>query len=490
MTLSAEEYRAHDAVGLARLVEQGGVSAPELLETAVAVAEQANTHLNAVICWLPELARTQASGPLSGPFAGVPFLVKDIVQDIAGQPTSRGSAAFRDQVASEDSIYVARARAAGLVIFGKTNLPELALKGITENRTFGVTRNPWRTGCTPGGSSGGSAAAVAYGMVPIAGANDGGGSIRIPAAYCGLFGLRPSRGRVPVGPGLAEVWEGASSEHVLTRSVRDSAAMLDVLAGPAPGDPYRIAPPERPFLEETDQPPGRLRIALSTRSPVGGSVHHECRRAVEETAQLLEDLGHHVEPAEPEIDGMALAQCYMRLYFGQVAAAVAEGREQDFELDTRALAMLGRALDSGEYVRAHAQWNAFGRALGRFFQRFHLYLTPTVAALPAAIGELDTPAVERIGLRPLLGLNAGGLLMKTGVVEKLAFRSLERTPFTQLANLTGAPAMSVPLYWTPDGLPLGSQFVAPTCGEGLLLRLAGQLEQARPWFQRVPRSPA
>ncbi len=486
MGLSETDYRAHDALGLASLVRQGDVSAQELLETALGRAQRLNSDLNAVIRWLPDVARRQLEEARQGPFTGVPFLVKDIVQDVAGEPTMRGSAAFRQHVAAEDSIYVQRARAAGLVIFGKTNLPELALKGITENRTFGATRNPWQSELTPGGSSGGAAAAVASGMVPMAGANDGGGSIRIPAAYCGLFGLRPSRGRVPVGPAMAEIWEGASSEHVLTRSVRDSAAMLDALAGTAPGEPFHVAPPERPFLDEVGRDAGALRVAFSTRSPVGAAVHPECRRGVEETARLLEELGHHVEEAEPEVDGLAVARCYIRLYFGQVAAVVAEARTPDFELDTRALAMLGRAMSSADYVGAHHQWNRFGRALGRFFRRFDLYLTPTVASPPARIGELETPLVERIGLRPLLWLDAGRLLMKTGLVDKLAFKSLERTPFTQLANLTGCPAMSVPLHWTDEGLPLGSQLVAPMGEEARLFRLAAQLEQARPWFHRVP----
>ena len=488
--MTFDDYRSHDALGLAALVRNGETTADELLECALARAEQTRTTINAVNRLLTDRARGRLQPPLSGAFAGVPFLVKDVFQDVQGEPTSMGSRAFRDHRADADSSYVRRADAAGLVTFGKTNAPELGLQGVTENATFGATRNPWATGHTPGGSSGGAAAAVAAGIVPMAGGNDGGGSIRIPAGYCGLFGLRPGRGRVPVGPFLAEVWEGASSDHVLTRSVRDSAAILDALAGPDTGAPFHIAPPARPFAREPEQDPAPLRIALCTRSPIGGPVDAECRVAAEDTARLLEGLGHRVEEAEPPVDGMALAKCYMTLYFGQVAAAAARGRDGDFELDTRALAMLGRALSSGEYVAAHQQWNAFGRALGTFFNDFDLYLTPTVAARPAAIGELDTPAGERLGIRILSTLRAGRLLLKSGMVEKMAFRALARTPFTQLANLTGTPAMSVPLYWTEDNLPLGSQFIAPVGGEGLLLRLAGQLERARPWWHRVPEIPA
>ncbi|SEO92758.1 amidase [Aquisalimonas asiatica] len=484
--MNFEQYRRHDATGLAQRVSSGEVTPTELLRLAAGRAEETNSQLNAINRLLLDRAERTLSVPLSGPFAGVPFLVKDLAQDVGGEPTSMGSLAFAHTPVAEDSTFVRRADNAGLVLFGKTNTPELGLKGVTENRTFGATRNPWDRDRTPGGSSGGAAAAVAGGIVPMAGANDGGGSIRIPAAYCGLFGLRPGRGRVPVGPRFHEIWEGASSDHVLTRSVRDSAHMLDILAGPDTGAPFHVAPPERPYSEELQHAPGRLRIAFSTRSPLGAAVDPACRDAVEKTARQLEALGHTVEEAEPAIDGMALARCYLTLYFGQVAAMVTDGRPQDFELDTRALAMLGRALTSGEYVRAHQQWNHFGRTLGHFFQDHDLYLTPTTAALPARIGELETPRVEQLALRPLLRLDAGRLLMKTGVVDKLAFRSLARTPFTQLANLTGTPAMSVPLHRSTDGLPVGSQFMAPVGGEGRLLRLAAQLEQAHPWWDHLP----
>ncbi len=484
--MSPEEYRQHDALGLADLVQRGEVTPDELLDVALALGEQANTRFNAINRWMIPAAREQVAGGLRGPLAGVPFLVKDIVQDVAGEPTSAGSRAFSNTPVPVNSSYVQRARAAGLVIFGKTNTPELALKGVTENRVFGATRNPWNPEHTPGGSSGGAAAAVAAGVVPMAGANDGGGSIRIPAAYCGLFGFRPGRGRVPSGPAAGEIWEGASSDHVLTRSVRDSAAMLDLLAGPDAGAPFHVAPHQRPYLQEVGAPPGQLRIGFSTRSPVDGSVDAACVQAVEGTARVLEELGHHVEEAEPRVDGLELARCYMRLYFGQVAAAMHGHPARAFELDTRALAMLGRALNSGDYVRAHLQWNSFSRSLGGYFQQYDLYLTPTVAALPARIGELDTPPLERAALRPLLWLNAGRLLLKSGIVDKLAFRSLQRTPFTQLANLTGTPAMSVPLHWAHDGLPIGSQFIAPVGEEARLIRLAAQLEEAQPWFSRIP----
>lgn len=475
-----DEYVRYDATDLAELVRHREVSADELLAVARQCLEARNPTLNAVI-------RTfNPDAPATGPFVGVPFLLKDTAQSYAGQPLTQGSRAFRSVRANTHSSFVRRCEEAGLQCFGYTNVPELALKAITEPDAYGPTRNPWNPERTPGGSSGGAAAAVAAGIVPMAGANDGGGSIRIPAAYCGLFGLRPSRGRVPSGPDHGEIWEGASSDHVLTRSVRDSAAMLDALSGPDEGAPFHIAPPERPFIEEIHREPGRLRIGFSVRSPLGTAVSLENRRAVESTVRHLEALGHHVEETEPDIDGMEVARCYITMYLGQVAATVAQANERDFELDTRALAILGRALHSGDYVASHRRWNHFARRLAAFFTRHDLYLTPTTAMPPARIGELDTPLWLQHALRTLLALRAGRLLMKTGLVETLARKSLERTPFTQLANLCGVPAMSVPLHWGEDGLPYGSHFVAPFGQEARLLRVAAQLEQAHPWRERVP----
>ncbi len=481
-----EEYRRYDALGLAELVTSGQVTALELLECALARAKAVAPRLNPIVHWFEDEARQRAATPLQGPFAGVPFLLKDAGQDLAGHPTSQGSRAFQAHRAPISSTYAERAHAAGLISFGKTNTPELAFKGITEPEAFGPTRNPWAPTRTPGGSSGGAAAAVASGIVPMAGANDGGGSIRIPAAYCGLFGLRPSRGRVPAGPRDGEVWDGASSEHVITRSVRDSAAMLDALSGPDCGAPFVIAPPERSFREELERAPEPLTIAYSLRSPLDRPVHPECKAALESTLRLLEELGHRVEEAEPRVDGKELAITYLKLYFAVAAATVERLDDKRFELETRLLAMLGRSMSSGEYFAARQRWNTYSRALGEFFQRYDLYLTPTVADLPARIGELALPASQRLALRALLRLRAGRLLWSSGMIEQIAMDSLARTPFTQLANLTGTPAMSVPLYWTADGMPLGSQFIGPFGSEGLLLRLAAQLERARPWLDRVP----
>lgn len=490
--ISAAEYQQLDGLALAELVRKKEVTASELLEAALARSAQVNAKVNAIVTPMHEIARDRATQALSGPFAGVPFLLKDIQEDYAGVTTSAGSRAFRNYRPARHAHFVQRLLDAGVVVFGKTNTPELALKGTTEPELFGASRNPWNLDHSTGGSSGGSAAAVAAGIVPVAGASDGGGSIRIPAACCGLFGFRPSRGRVSAGPAFGEVWEGASSEHVITRSVRDSAAILDVLQGSVIGDPFSIAPPEQSYLEESQREPRKLRIAFSTRSPIDMGVDPECVAAVHDTARLLASMGHTVVEEAPKIDGRAVAECFLKMYFGHVAATVASARrltgarESEFELDTRVLALMGRSLPAGEYVQAHAQWNAFARALGEFHQQYDLYLTPTLAQPAARIGSQVTPLAERIGVWPLLALNIGRGLLRTGLVQKSALNSLARVPFTQLSNITGTPSMSVPLHWTQAGLPIGVHFIARFGDEATLFQLAAQLEMARPWKDKRP----
>ncbi len=477
-----QEYGQYDATGLAELVRSKQVSATELLDAAIARANVVEPTLNAIVQRLDALGHsTAANSALSGPFAGVPFLLKDYGQELDGVPNICGSNALKRRVVQGDSAYAARCKAAGLVIFGRTATPEFALKGVTEPEAFGPTRNPVNTAHTPGGSSGGAAAVVASRVVAMAGASDGGGSIRIPAAYCGLFGLRPSRGRVPVGPHAAEGWEGASSEHVLTRSVRDSAAMLDVLSLPLAGDPFNIAAPAATFAELARRAPGRLRIGFCTRSPIGTEVHPEVIAAVHASARQLEALGHHLEEVEPAIDGNALAKSFFTMYLGQVAANMRACRllgasERDFELDTRALGLLGDALSSGEYVSEHRKWNTYARALSEYFTRFDLYLIPATAYPAPKIGQLTTPALQRAALRPILALGLGKALLNSGQVNNMLRDNLKHTPFTQLSNLTGTPSMSCPLATSSEGLPIGVQFVAPFGEEGRLLSLAAQLE--------------
>ena len=487
-----KEYADYDATGLAALVAKREVTPAELLEEAFARIEAGEPKINAISQNMRDKAQAQLAGPLTGPFAGVPFLLKDLDMDYAGEKLTMGCVAAKNFVPAHNAELVNRFLAAGLIIAGSTTTPELGLKATTETALNGATRNPWNTFHTPGGSSGGAGAAVAAGYVPMAAAADGGGAIRIPAAFAGLFGLKPSRGRVPIGPDAGELWDGCVVSHVIARSVRDSAAMLDALQGPSPGDPFIIAPPEKPYASEVGAKVETLKVGFSTASPIGGRVEEACRAGVLTAAKLLESLGHQVEEAAPALDGKAVAGAYMTMYFGHVAAAVKRVQhltgapDSAFDTDTRSLALLGRALSAETFVTSHRGWNDFARAMGAFHQTYDIYLTPTTAMGPAKIGELITPKSQQTAAKLMIDLNAGGLLLKSGIVEKLAFNNLERTPFTQLANLTFCPAMSVPLHWGADGLPVGVQFSAKFGAEGLLFRLAAQLEAAAPWAARRP----
>ena len=479
---------ALDATAQADAVARGDVTATELLDAAIAAAEAADIG-SAIPIRFDDLARDRAKGPLAGPFAGVPFLLKDLRQEFAGRPHTCGAAPWRHRIATAHSAYTRRCLEAGLVIFGRTATPELGLRATTESRLWGPAHNPWDRTRTPGGSSGGSAAAVAAGVVAMAGASDGGGSIRIPASFCGLFGLKPSSGRISFGPAHGLEWEGASANGVLTRSVRDSARMLDVLCGPEPGDPFPLPRPATPFAAELDRAPGRLRIGFHTLSPYGGAVDPACAAGVTDAARLLESLGHDVEPAVPAIDGSTLAASYLTMYLGQVAAEV--GDHTGFELETEVLAMLGRALPAARYAAARLAWNGLARALGTFHETYDLLLLPTVAAPPARIGALATPVAQLRIIRLLRALNSGKLMLRLGLFEKIAAESLQRTPFTQLSNLTYTPSMSVPLAMAaPEpgapALPIGVQFVARYGEEATLLRLAAQLEAAAPWAGQRP----
>ena len=493
--ISPSDYDQLDGLGMAALVRAGQLTAAELCAAAIIRAEAVNPRLNAVVHPLYEPARQRAAAGLpAGPFGGVPFLLKDFGAQYAGAPHTSGSRALRHFVPAEDAELVRRWQAAGLNILGKTNTPEFALMGVTEPALFGPARNPWHLGHTPGGSSGGAAAAVAAGIVPVAGAGDGGGSIRIPAACCGLFGLKPSRGRVPTGPEQGEKWQGAAVEHVLSRSVRDSAAMLDATQGPDVGAPYFLPAPVRPYLEEVSRPPGRLRIAFSLGHPLGSALHPECATAVREAAKLLESLGHDVEEVPLPFDGRAVAAAFLMLYFGETGASIAAlakvlgrpARPADVEPTTWLLGLLGRTYSAADFAAARYTWNDSARRMGRFHQTHDLLLTPTLASPPVRVGELQLTATEQTLLKLVNTFGLGGLIRRSGIVEKLAEQSLEKTPYTQVANLTGQPAMSVPLHWTAAGLPCGVQFIAAFGGEDTLFRLAGQLEQARPWFGKRP----
>lgn len=483
-----DEYRAHDATGLAQLVAEKAVTAAELLALARERAAAVNPRINAIVRDIP----AQPTGDLGGPFAGVPFLIKDLAQDYAGLPTSRGSRALRDLPVAEHATVVQRWIDAGLVIFGKTNAPEFGAKGITEPVVWGPARNPWNPQRTPGGSSGGSAAAVAAGIVPCAGANDGGGSIRIPAACCGLVGLKPGRGLTPLGPATGESMHGAAVQGVVSRTVRDTAAMLDVISGGEAVGPFVPGMPPAPFASCVGEDPGTLRIGVQVPTAINAHPHREAFAAVEATVQALTDLGHHVEelPQAP-YDDAALARDFLLTWFVYTAWELADAKritgagDGSFERDTLIMAALGRATSGVDYVDAVERRHEHTRTLTRFFETYDLLLTPTLATPPPAIGEFELPVALQHAADALLKTRTARLLRFTNIVDDMVDKNLGWVPYTQLANLTGRPAISLPLHWTADGLPLGVQFVAPLAGESQLTRLAAQLEQALPWRDRV-----
>jgi len=463
-----------DATAQAELVRRREVKAIELVDAAIERIECLNPTLNAVVTPMYEQARATASGELpNGPFTGVPYLLKDIFAAYAGVRMTSGSTFLRDYVPDHDSELVARLKRAGLIILGKTNTPEFGLVPTTEPRLFGATCNPWDKSSTSGGSSGGSAVAVAAGMVPAAHSNDGGGSIRIPASCCGVFGLKPTRARNPAGPDYGDILGGLSIDHVITRSVRDSAALLDVTSGPDIGDPYWAPPPARPFLQEVGADPARLRIAFSTAAITGVPVHADCISAVHEAAALCADLGHEVVEAVPDVAGEMLVQPFITVWEAGAAMAVdgyafLTGRAatpDQFEPVTWALCERGRQTSAPAYLIAVTLLQMASRVMGRFFLDYDVWLTPTLAEPPVPLGTFDSPPEN-----PMKGFD----------------RAVEYCPFTPICNVTGQPAMSVPLYWNADGLPVGTHFIGRFGDEATLFRLAAQLEEARPWANRRP----
>jgi amidase/6-aminohexanoate-cyclic-dimer hydrolase len=468
------EFDQYDGLGLAELVCRREVSPDEVLEAAIARVEARNPAVNAVVARLYDEARAAIRAGLpAGPFTGVPYLLKDLGAHYTGAITSFGSRLFADYRADHDSELTARLKRAGLVIFGKTNTPEFGLAPSTEPRLFGATRNPWNSAYSAGGSSGGAAAAVAAGMLPMAHATDGGGSIRIPASCCGLVGLKPTRARNPLGPDQGEGWGGASVAHAITRTVRDSAALLDATSGPDVGDPYWAPPPAGPFLREVGQEPGRLRIALTTAPWNGQPVHPECAAAAWAAATLCETLGHWVEEARPTINAPALGLA-TRIIIGANIRAVLEaraaalGRElsaDDVEQVTWARAVDGRTYAAADYARAIGIVHRTGRIVARFFTGYDVLLSPTMCQPPYPLGVLNMMSQDS---------------------EAYLAAVLSSVGFTSLFNAAGNPAISVPLAWSQAGLPLGVQFVAPFGDEATLFRLAAQLEAAQPWAERRP----
>ncbi len=489
--MQLDEYLTSDATTLAGLVAGKEVSATDLLALARQRSDAVNPRINAVVLPLGHVADARAADQgLSGTFAGVPFLVKDLAQEYAGFPTSSGSRALAHDVAREHALVTQRFLDAGLVIFGKTNTPEFGAKGVTEPELWGAARNPWSLGHTPGGSSGGSGAAVAAGIVPAAGANDGGGSIRIPAACNGLVGLKTSRGLSPYGPQTGEMMFGMVTQGVVSRTVRDSAALLDATIGPDPTADYEVARPPVPFAELVRQQPGTLRIGYTSSSAINAHPDREAVAAVEAAAELLSALGHEVEQVPPPHDDEALARDFLTIWFAQLYGQVTDAKrrfgspDSHFEADTLAAAELGRAAGVRALLRAVTNVNGYTRALAGFHQTHDLLLTPTLARPPLAIGALTpTRALQRAS-RVVARTRTGRVLAASGVLDEIISDNLSWVPYTQLANLTGRPAISVPLHWTDAGLPLGVQLVGGLGADGLLLQVAAQLEEARPWFHR------
>jgi amidase len=469
-----DEFATLDGIAQAALVQSGEITASELVEAAIRRIEATNPQLNAVVTEMFDQARAaaQTSQP-TGPLSGVPFLLKDLGVAYKGVRLTGGSAALANYLPNTDATLVERTSAAGLIVLGKTNTPEFGLLPTTEPAFLGTCRNPWDITRSTGGSSGGAAAAVAAGMVPLAHASDGGGSIRIPAACCGLFGLKPTRGRVPSGPSNGDVMSGLSTSGCVSRSVRDSAAFLDMVSGPSAGDPYWAPPQQRPFLHETTTPPGQLRIAFSTVAPNGVAIDGACVTAVHHTAQLCSDLGHHVEEAAPAFDAARFNDAFMALWAAGCAWTVKgislltnqPPNPAQYEPLTWAMYEQGEKLTAADYLLAVQALQLIGRQIAAFYASYDLWLTPVVAEPPLPLGQFDPlPNNPRHGIE----------------------RAIAFVPFTPIANATGQPAMSLPLHWTESGLPVGVHFMGRFGDEATLLQLAAQLEAAQPWAQRTP----
>ncbi|MBS1789808.1 MAG: amidase [Acidobacteria bacterium] len=463
-----------DATAQAELVRSKQITPLELVEAAMARIERVNSHLNAIVTKMYNQASDAAKSEIPpGAFAGVPFLLKDLQAAYEGVPMTMGSRFLKDFTPNGDSELVKRHKRAGLIVVGKTNTPEFGIFPTTEPELFGPTRNPWNLTRMVGGSSGGSAAAVAAGMVPMAHANDGGGSIRIPASCCGVFGLKPTRGRNPLGPHFGDIFSGLVVEHAITRSVRDSAALLDATAGYDLGDPYIAPLPARPFIREIGADPGKLRIAFSTAAINGADVHADCITAVYDAAKLCEQLGHEITEAAPQLNGEMIGKAFMTIWSAGNAwtadsLSFAIGRKparEDFEPATWALMEMGRRRTAPDYLLAVQMLQIFARRVAQFMEQYDIWLTPTLAEPPLPLGSFASPPDN-----PMAGMRRSG----------------QFAPFTPIVNATGQPAMSVPLFWNAEGLPIGTHFIARYGDEATLFRLASQLEAARPWAGRRP----
>jgi amidase len=468
------DFEAHDGLGLAELVRRKLVTPDALLAAAIERVEARNGVVNAVVMPLYDYARQAiADGLPEGPFRGVPYLLKDLGGWLAGARVTRGSRFFADTPpVTEDSEHVRRLKRAGLVIFGRTNSCELGLSLTCEPQLYGATKSPWDTTRISGGSSGGAAAAVGARMLPMAHASDGFGSIRAPASCCGIVGLKPTRSRNTMSPYSGEGLGGLSTEHAVTLSVRDCAALLDATAGAGSGDPYVAPPPARPFLAEVGADPGALRIAFTSVTPNGAPVEAESLRALREVATLCGELGHRVEEASPKIDGAAVVPTFLTLASANTVVNLAShptrgrpARRGEVETVTFATGELGEKVTAADYVRATQTAHRLGRQMAAFHQGYDVLLTPALATVPPRLGWID-------------------MMMED--VHEYWRRVFHFSPFTVWFNITGQPAMVLPLSQTADGFPLSVQLVARYGDEATLFRLAAQLEKARPWFDRRP----
>jgi amidase/6-aminohexanoate-cyclic-dimer hydrolase len=469
--MAFKEYGNYDGVGLADLVRKKQVSAGELLDEAIARTARVDPQINAVVVKHYDYARKQIDRGLpDGPFTGVPFLLKDL-DILEGTRTTFGASIYKDDVADHTGTLAQRFLNSGVTVFGKSSSPEFGLLPTTESRLFGPTRNPWNLAHSSGGSSGGAGAAVAARILPVAHASDGGGSIRIPASASGVFGLKPTRARNPLGPDRGEGWGGFSCGHVLSISVRDSAAMLDAVHGPETSSPY-VAPPQRPFAEEVGRDPGRLRIAFTDKSPYGDAVDPEIAAAVREVASLLAGIGHHVEERAPVLAAdPAVVMATIVSANTALNVRLAEQRfgramtDSDFEILTLASAHNAQKTTATDYVAAQTSAFQISRGLAAFLETYDVFLCPTLCSPPLRIGELNTMSEDLSHIAPILR---------------------RYMPGTSMFNMSGQPAMSVPLAWNAAGLPLGMMFAARFGDEATLFRLAAQLEQERPWKDKLP----
>jgi len=492
--MAFSDYERFDATGLAELIKKREIGAAELLEEAIARTDKRNPALNAIVTRLDETARAAAkSGLPQGPFTGVPFLVKDLGPALAGAPMHMGSRALRGYVPKQDSELFRRYKAAGLNVFGKTNTPEFGNSAYTEPVLFGPCRNPWDTSRTPGGSSGGSAAATAAGIVPMAHGNDGGGSLRIPASCTGLFGLKPSRGRMPGDADVPDLLGALVCDHVMSRSVRDSAAMLDLSHGIDTGLLWGAPAPRESYLASAGRDPGKLRIASITGPMFARSIDPECVTAQTNAAKLLTGLGHSVEIAEPKIDYPEALSAFIILFFTEIAQAIAvaehaTGRRfgrSEIEVVPWFARSYFRSMPSEAIARATFVQGQIARSFANFMTNYDVLLMPTLGMPPIAVGALKPNAIESLMI-DIASATRFGPLAKT-IIKELGAKAFAWTPSTPLFNMTGQPGMSVPLHWSTSGLPVGIQFIGRYGDENTLFQLAGQLERAQPWFDKRPK---